>query len=456
MKNNYKILITYLLTTFICNSSNCQIFELNKNVFFNDISNLYVYQSKPFNGVLIHKGIGFLNSKIIPKKVVEIKNGKFDGLMYQIDNYGDTIIKFTLRNNLLNGSFSFKYIEYLGAYTRITGNAYNDTLTGKITESQFNTNNRKWITTYNATYSKSGGHPIGKFYNYNNGNLLFVVKPFSDHIGLIKINEKYITDFINNFSFVIRDIVPNINLPQEGVYYVEPGNHEYVYINDNFVGYKRYFKNIYGERYTTFHYFNGQYAKGFNINNYTKSEFTNLMNLFEQNSIQFTTNDKNVLSQRKNFIDGKLEGMQIGVDRDNFDKTEIKTFFKNGIEIGPRIYFENTFSFYEIENIISGKFDGKFNLYNRINPEKPFTKIPYISCSYLNGEIKYPVTIFFDSGIKKYEFNKLDDDVYILNEYFIDGSLKISKEIDNYKFEEMVGDKLNKIQNNDLNYYFKK
>jgi hypothetical protein len=455
MKNNYRILITYLLITFICKSSNCQIFELNKNVFFNDITNLYVYQGQPFNGVLIHKGVGFSNSRIIPKKVIEIKNGKFDGLLYQINEYGDTVVKFTLKNNLVNGYFSFKYIEFQGGYTRITGNSYNDTLYGKITKSEYLPNYGKWINNYEGTYSKSGGHPIGKFNSYFHGKLSYVVKPFIDHIGLIKFNKNNIIDFINKFDFKISDFVPKFNLPQEGVYYVEPGKQEYVYINDNFVGYKRFFTNIYGEKYTTFHYFNGQYAKGFNINNYSKSEFATLMNLFNQNSIQFTTNNKNVLSQRKNFIDGKLEGIQIGIDGDNFDQTKIRTIFKNGIETGPRLYISDISTYYEIENIIQGKFDGKFNLFIKTNLEKPFTKIPYISCSYANGEIKYPVTIFFESGIKKYEFNKLDNDKYTLNEYFLDGSLKVSENIDEYRFEEMVGDLLNKIQNYDLSYYFK-
>ena len=448
MKNDLKRIKIFLLTTIISTSAFGQNYELNKNVFFNDITNLYVYQGQPFNGVLIHKGVGFSNSRIIPKKVIEIKNGKFDGLLYQINEYGDTVVKFTLKNNLVNGYFSFKYIEFQGGYTRITGYSYNDTLYGKITKSEYHPNYGKWITNYEGTYSKSGGHPIGKFNSYSYGKLLYVVKPFLDHIGLIKFDKNNIIDFINKFDFKISDFVPKFNLPGEGVYYYEPDKYEYVFINENFVGFKGYHDS---KRFTTFHYFNGQYALGFNINNYTKNDFIKLMNLFDKNSIQFTTNNKNQVLQRKSYTNGKLEGMFIGVDREYFYETEIITFFKDGTEVGPRKNRQDHSTFYEIEKVLNGKFDGKFRFYNKKNPN-----IPIITCSYINGEIKYPVTIFFETGIKNFEFNKLDDDVFILNEYFNDGSLKVSKNINKYKFEEMVGDLLNKKQSNDLSSYFKK
>lgn len=457
-----------LLFTFIGISTFGQNYELNKNVFYNDITNLYVHEGKPFSGKLTNLGIGYPSDRLgrIKKKVIEIKNGKVDGLLYSINEFGDTLNKFTLINNSINGYFSFTFQE--SEIYNITGFSINDTLSGKIKKLKFNFKNRKWEISEEGVYSKSGGHPIDDFKSYIDGQLIRIIKPFSDHIGLFYLDKKRLNKFINdvNFNFGSNSMLNGFPV-NEGVSYISsPGwsdkVNEYLFKNGNFIGFLKYStggKMVSGrfdnKFYKTFYYFNGKYENGFNIKNFTKNQFVELMNLFEKNHVEYTYSyDKNSLLHRKNYINGKLDGQFIEFDLGSlYKKEKLRTFFIEGIEIGPRIDRNDYNSYYSIDKIVNGEFDGTLRIYEKSNPYQP-----YITCNYVNGVINTPIIKYHNNWIKNIELVKISQE-YFLNEYFTDGSLKISIKLKENEFkvksDEIMG-RYSEIHKTDYTPDFKK
>jgi hypothetical protein len=464
-----------LLFTFIVISTFSQNYELNKNVFFNNITNLYVNQGNPFNGILTINGVGYPSDRLgkIKKKVIQIKNGKVDGLLYSINEFGDTLNKFTIINGLVNGYFSFTF-QLSGIY-KITGYSNKDTLSGKINVVKFNLQNRKWENRFEGIYTKSGGHPIGEFKSYYEGRFVKKVKPFSDHIGLFSLNKESFIKFINDVNYNIGDLSMlkgftneklNNDMVDEGVYYFSTSNsinkvNEYLYKNGNFIGFLKYTtggRMVSGrydnQFYKTFYYFNGNYEKGVNIDNYTKNQFLGLMELFKNNHTEYTYSiDKNILLHRKNYINGKLEGQFIDVNNgDDFKNEYLRTFFKDGVEIGPRTNRDNFYSYHIIEKVVNDKFEGKLIIFQKNNPYQP-----YITCHYDNGVIISPIIKYYNNGIKNFEIVKSIDE-FIFNEYFPDGSLKFSKKLNSNelmdKTDEIMGE-YKEIHQSDYSSYFR-
>ena len=461
MKHLSKKVKILLLTTIVGISTYGQNYELNKNVFFNDISNLYVHQSKPFNGVTINTGkIHNYSLGKIQKKVIQFKNGRVEGLIYSINEIGDTLNKFTLTNNLVNGYFSFIF-EY-GKLYKVTGNTVNDTLSGKIRCYEFNRKIRKWEIYYEGTFSKFGGNPVDDFKKYMGGQLITIVRPFSDHIGLLYFDKYKLKQFINDVDFYEIGKMSMLEgfMVDEGVNYISsPGwssnLKQYLYKNGNFIGFLIYntgSRDMVGKYdykyYKTFYYLNGEYENGFNIKSYTKNQFIKLMELFKNNHLEYTySTNGNKLLHRKNFINGKLDGQFIDIFYRTgnliFEQENLRTVFKDGIEIGPIVEYNSSNSImYKIDRVINDKFDGNFSIYKFSN-----LNIPILSCSFVNGEINYPLTKYYENSFKYLEIKK-NNNIFSYNEYFIDGSLKVSKEINDFE--------LNEIMFKNINYFLEK
>ena len=246
----------------------------------------------------------------------------------------------------------------------------------------------------------------------------------------------------------------------EGVNYISsPGwssnLKQYLYKNGNFIGFLIYntgSRDMVGKYdykyYKTFYYLNGEYENGFNIKSYTKNQFIKLMELFKNNHLEYTySTNGNKLLHRKNFINGKLDGQFIDIFYRTgnliFEQENLRTVFKDGIEIGPRVEYNSSNSImYKIDRVINDKFDGNFSIYKFSN-----LNIPILSCSFVNGEINYPLTKYYENSFKYLEIKK-NNNIFSYNEYFIDGSLKVSKEINDFE--------LNEIMFKNINYFLEK
>lgn len=466
MKNDFKSIKILLLATIISTSTFGQNYELNKNVFFNDIDKIYMSKGLPFTGkliTLIDGSASVLDNNFLPKKkIIEFKNGVVDGLITTLSTKGDTLSKFYIKNNKFFGKFFFKYKDGYNLKL-LKGSSNNDTLIGKIEMFQFSCRSKKFEILFDGTFSKYG-KPIGDFKSYYIGDDICAfynpkgirrkVIPFSDHLGFIKVESTFFNNFVSNndnfyYNKGITDVfsitgliepdgIPSVSIVREQGRTDLLRNHKFygysINEEDNDKFEKRHKLSLIKE-------FNGDYREGFDVSNITFGKYKNLMNLLDNNHDEYVMDiDGEDYLYRKSYEKGRLVGDYIDVwNSRGYFYTKIKTFFENGNEVGPRfIYYEDGNDHYNIENIINKKFHGKLFIYH--NKEKKYDPIKKsFECNFLNGEIKLPITYFYKDGKKRKEYNKVDNQ-FLFTEYFIDGSLKVKSFLNENQFNEILKD----------------
>ncbi len=451
-----KYFITVLLFIFYQNSFS-QEFQLDKNVFYNDISNIYMSKGQPFTGKIIlyreknesksENGVShsfyvqptsiFYN---INKKVIEFKNGKVEGLITTISTKGDTISKFYLRNNKISGNFFYKCDDN-GNFKFVKGSSNNDTLFDKIQIYKFSKISNKFQLINEGTFSKVGGKPIGEFKSYNDGNFVFrKVVPFSDNIGMLKIDPNDLKNIIgidNDILFLssLKDVINpgGVKLVEERY---SSGSRQDLISNNKYVGFSKKVREIRnGKMYelTFSQNFYGDYRDGFNVDNISWDKFKEIETLLEKNHTESVIDlDGEGRLYEKSYENGKLVNDYVDVWDRNYFKRRIHTQFNEGVEFGGRTtWYQNGNYYYEIENIIDNKFNGNFKIYY----EKEVSK--EIECTFLNGEIKLPITKYYKNGKKNIEILEVNNEI-IFSEYFIDGSLKVKNILNVDKLREKI------------------